>query len=170
MKSVVDPLLIVGAFLAGLAVSPIAQRSMPDVHAQAPAAVGVPTPTPAPTPTPELAPTIIDVAAIKEADLNTTPNPDLRSKGFVATPNATLAIQMGNVAKHFHADADEIQYIVEGTGTTWLGAEKREIRPGMLIVIPRGTHHAGTEAASGRFKAIAIKIPPQNPKDTTFVN
>jgi hypothetical protein len=40
----------------------------------------------------------------------------------------------------------------------------------MLIIIPRGTPHAGTEATIGRFKALAIKIPPQDPKDTTFVN
>ena len=149
------------AFVTGLAASPIAERLLPDAHAQASA------PTAAPA---ALTPMIIDVAALKDADLNATPNPDLRSKGFVATPNGTIAVQTGNVGKHFHTGADEIQYIVEGTGTAWLGSEKREIRPGMLIVIPRGTHHAGTEATSGRFKAIAIKLPPQDPKDTTFVN
>jgi mannose-6-phosphate isomerase-like protein (cupin superfamily) len=154
------------AFAAGLAVSPIAQRGLPDAHAQA-AASAPATVAAAPA---SLVPMIIDVAALKDADLNATPNPDLRSKGFVATPNGTIAVQTGNVAKHFHSNADEIQYIVEGTGTAWLGNEKREIRPGMLIIIPRGTHHAGTEASSGRFKAIAIKLPPQDPKDTTFVN
>jgi mannose-6-phosphate isomerase-like protein (cupin superfamily) len=145
------------AFVAGLAVSPIAQLLLPSAQAQAPAPAA-------------LVPLIIDIAALKDADLNATPNPDLRNKGLVTTTNATLAVQMGNVAKHFHTNADEIQYIVEGSGTAWLGDQKREIRPGMLIIIPRGTHHAGTEATSGRFKALAIKIPPQDPKDTTFVN
>ena len=149
------------AFVAGLAVSPVAQRLLPSAQAQSPA------PTPAPA---ALVPMIIDIAALKDADLNATPNPDLRNKGLVTTTNATLAVQMGNVGKHFHTNADEIQYIVEGSGTAWLGDQKREIRPGMLIIIPRGTHHAGTEATSGRFKALAIKIPPQDPKDTTFVN
>ena len=144
------------AFIAGVAVSPLAQRLLPSAQAQAPAA--------------GLTPMLIDIAALKDADLLATSNPDQRSKVMVATPNATLAVQIGNVAKHFHSNTDEIQYIVEGTGTAWLGEQKREIRPGMLIVIPRGTHHAGTEASSGRFKAIAIKIPPQDPKDTTFVN
>ncbi|MEQ1682052.1 MAG: cupin domain-containing protein [Burkholderiaceae bacterium] len=145
------------AFVAGLAVSPIAQRLLPSAQAQAPAPAA-------------LVPMIIDIAALKDADLNATPNPDLRNKGLVTTTNATIAVQMGNVGKHFHTNADEIQYIVEGSGTAWLGDQKREIRPGMLIIIPRGTHHAGTEATSGRFKALAIKIPPQDPKDTTFVN
>ena len=162
----VHALSIAVAFAAGLVASPIAQRVLPDVHAQAAASA----PAAPAAASASLVPTIIDVAALKDADLNATSNPDLRSKGFVATPNGTIAVQTGNVAKHFHSNADEIQYIVEGTGTAWLGNEKREIRPGMLIVIPRGTHHAGTEASSGRFKAIAIKLPPQDPKDTTFVN
>ncbi|MDP3823121.1 MAG: cupin domain-containing protein [Burkholderiales bacterium] len=149
------------AFVAGLAASPVAQRLLPSAQAQSPA------PTPAPA---VLVPMIIDIAALKDADLDATANPDLRNKGLVSTTNATLAVQMGNVGKHFHTNADEIQYIVEGSGTAWLGDQKREIRPGMLIIIPRGTHHAGTEATSGRFKALAIKIPPQDPKDTTFVN
>jgi mannose-6-phosphate isomerase-like protein (cupin superfamily) len=142
------------AFGAGVAFSPLSRHLLPSAQAQAPA----------------LTPMIIDIAAIKEMELPTTPNPDLRSKGLVITDHATIAVQMGNVAKHFHSGADEIQYIVEGTGTAWLGDTKREIRPGMLIIIPKGVNHAGTESISGRFKALAIKIPPQDPKDTTFVN
>ena len=144
------------AFVAGVVAWPLGGQLLPSARAQAPANA--------------LTPMIIDVAALKDADLAATPNPDLRSKGFVATEQATLAVQIGNVGKHFHSNSDEIQYIVEGTGTAWLGNEKREIRPGMLIIIPRGTHHAGTEATSGRFKAIAIKIPPQAAGDTTFVD
>ena len=142
------------AFVAGIAVSPLAQQLLPSAQAQAPA----------------MTPMIIDIAALKDADLAATSNPDLRAKGFVSTPQATIGVQMGNVAKHYHADADEIQYIIEGTGTAWLGDQKREIRPGLLLIIPKGTPHAGTEATSGRFKAIAIKIPPQAPTDTVFVN
>ncbi len=160
---IVHALSIGMAFVAGLAVSPITHFLLPDANAQASAVASTAT-------TAALVPMIIDVAALKDTDLNATPIPDLRTKGLVATPNGTIAVQTGNVGKHFHASTDEIQYIVEGSGTAWLGDEKREIRPGMLIVIPRGTHHAGTEATSGRFKAIAIKLPPQDPKDTTFVN
>jgi len=144
---------VLAAFAAGAALSPWLLHALPEAHAQAPA----------------LTPQLLDVAALKESDLAQTPNPDLKSKTYVATEHGTIAVQMGNVAKHFHSNTDEIQYIVEGSGTAWLGNEKKEIRPGMLIVIPRGTHHAGTEATSGRFKAIAIKLPPQDPKDTTFV-
>lgn len=144
------------AFAAGLAASPAAERLLslaPAAHAQA-----VP-----------LAPMLIDIAALKDADLSATPNPDLRSKGLVATEHGTLAVQTGNVAKHYHSGADEIQYIVEGSGTAWLGDRQVQIRPGMLLVIPRGTHHAGTVPIEGRFKALAIKLPPQAASDTHFV-
>ena len=149
------PTLSLGvAFVAGLAASPIAQHLLPSAQAHAAA----------------LTPMVVDIAAIKEAELPTTPNPDMRAKGLVATEHGTIAVQMGNVAKHFHTNADEIQYIVEGTGTAWLGDKQIELRPGVLVVIPRGTNHAGSVQTSGRFKAIAIKLPPQAPTDTTFVN
>lgn len=97
------------------------------------------------------------------------PNTDLRSKTLVVIDKATIAVQQGNVGKHFHAGSDEIQYILEGSGTAWLGDTQRTIKPGDLIIIPRGTAHAGTVATSGRFKAIAIKIPPQVAGDTQFL-
>ena len=143
------------AFAAGLAASPLLQRALPDAHAQA-----------AP-----LAPMVIDIAALKEADLGATANPDMRGRGLVATDQGTIGVQSGNVAKHIHAGSDEIQYIVEGSGTGWLGERRIELRPGLLLVIPNGTPHGGTEGTGGaRIKALAIKLPPQAPTDTKFVD
>jgi mannose-6-phosphate isomerase-like protein (cupin superfamily) len=144
------------AFAAGLVASPIARRFAADAHAQTAQASA-------------LAPMLIDIAALKDADLSATAAPDLRSRGLVTTEHGTLAMQTGNIAKHFHDTADEIQYIVEGRGSAWLGDRKVELRPGLLLVIPRGTHHAGSTASEGRFKALAIKLPPQAPNDTHFV-
>jgi mannose-6-phosphate isomerase-like protein (cupin superfamily) len=81
-----------------------------------------------------------------------------------------MAIQTGNVAKHIHRNADEIQYIIEGSGSMWLGNERKEFKAGTLLIIPRGTPHQGQIVSSGPVKAIAIKIPPQAPDDTTFVD
>jgi len=47
---------------------------------------------------------------------------------------------------------------------------RKEFKPGTLIVIPKGTAHGGTLVTSGPVKAIAIKIPPQGPTDTVFMN
>lgn len=146
--------LIAIAFIAGASLSPLAQRLMPDAHAQS-----------AP-----LAPMVIDLASLKHADLPATPNAEMNAKGLVTTDNATIGIQSGNVAKHMHPKTDEIQYIIEGSGAMWLGAERKEFKPGSLIIIPKGTAHGGTIVTSGPVKAIAIKIPPQPAGDTVLVN
>ena len=52
-----------------------------------------------------------------------------------------------------------------------MGTERTEFKTGTLIVIPKGTAHAGTIVASGPVKAIAIKIPHSQPRDdVVFVN
>ncbi len=92
-----------------------------------------------------------------------------RSKMFVSADGATISVQDGNVPRHKHPNANEIQYILEGTGTVWLGDKQVHVKPGDMIVIPKGTPHAGTKPEGRTFKAIAIKIPPQGPTDTVML-
>jgi len=145
---------IVAAFLTGFVASPVALRLISPAEGAAAA----------------LTPMTIDLTTIEPGDLGTTPYPELRSKTLVTTDNATIALQAGNVAKHTHPKTDEIQYIVEGSGTIWLGTERKEFKPGTLIVIPKGTAHAGSIVTNGPVKAIAIKIPPQPAGDIVFVD
>jgi mannose-6-phosphate isomerase-like protein (cupin superfamily) len=93
----------------------------------------------------------------------------LRSKMFVSADGATVSVQDGNVPKHMHPNTNEMQYILEGTGTIWLGEKEVHVKPGDLIVIPKGTAHGGTKPDGRPFKAIAIKTPPQAPNDTTML-
>ena len=145
---------ITAAFAAGLVLSPLARHAVSDARAQAAS----------------LTPMMIDLGSMKHGDIPTTPNPEMNSKLVVNTDNATVAIQSGNVAKHIHPKTDEIQYIIEGSGSMWLGTERKEFKPGTLIVIPKGTPHAGTIVTDGPVKSIAIKIPPQPRDDVVFVN
>ena len=94
----------------------------------------------------------------------------MRNKLLVAVDGATIAIQDGSPPKHLHADANEIQYILEGTGTIWLGDKEVTVKPGDLVVIPKGTPHGGTKPVGRTIKAIAIKTPPQRPDDTKILN
>jgi mannose-6-phosphate isomerase-like protein (cupin superfamily) len=139
--------VISAAFLAGL----LAARNTPPAHAQATA----------------LQPQIIDLAAITDADLgDMVPNVGtLRTRTLTALPQGTLAVQTGNVPKHMHSDANEFQYVVSGSGMFWLGDRQREIHAGDLIIIPKGTAHAGSIPSSGEFKMLSIKMPPQAPDD-----
>jgi len=112
-----------------------------------------------------LQPAVIDVAAITAADLPTPApaSPNLRSKLLVAADGATAQVQIGTVIKHYHADANEVQYVVSGSGTEWLGDKQVALKPGMMIVIPAGTPHAGTTDAN--LKIVSWKTPPQAPTD-----
>jgi mannose-6-phosphate isomerase-like protein (cupin superfamily) len=94
----------------------------------------------------------------------------MHSKMFVNAEGATISIQDGNVGKHMHPNTNEIQYVLDGTGTIWLGDKEVTVKPGDLIVIPKGTAHGGTKPVGRTIKAIAIKIPPQAPDDTKMLN
>ena len=145
---------VTAAFAGGLVVSSLARYAVSDAHAQGAS----------------LIPMMFDLGSMKHGDIPTTPNPEMNSRLLVDTSNATVAVQSGNVAKHIHPKTDEIQYIIEGSGSMWLGNERKEFKPGTLIVIPKGTPHAGTIVTSGPVKALAIKIPPQPRDDVVFVN
>lgn len=147
-------LAVTAAFVAGITVSPLVQHAITDAHAQA-----------AP-----LTPMMIDLTSIKHGDMPAS-GPEMNAKGFVLTDYGTVGLQSGNVAKHMHPQTDEIQYILEGSGAMWLGAERKEFKAGTLIIIPKGTAHGGTLVTSGPVKAIAIKFPVQPAKDgTVFLN
>ena len=94
----------------------------------------------------------------------------MRNKLFVAVDGATISIQDGNTPKHLHPNTNEIQYILEGTGTIWLGDKEVAVKPGDLIVIPKGTPHGGSKVTGRTLKAIAIKTPPQAPDDIKLLN
>jgi mannose-6-phosphate isomerase-like protein (cupin superfamily) len=94
----------------------------------------------------------------------------MHSKMFVSADGATISVQDGNVGKHMHPNTNEIQFILEGTGTIWLGDKEVKVKPGDLVVIPKGTPHGGTKPDGRTLKALAIKTPPQAPDDTKMLN
>ena len=108
---------------------------------------------------------VIDLNAITASDLPTpTPaSPNLRSKLLLVTDGATGQIQIGTVAKHYHADANEIQIVLAGSGTEWLGDKQIALKAGTMLIIPAGTPHAGTTDAN--LKIVSFKTPPQAATD-----
>ena len=94
----------------------------------------------------------------------------MRNKVLGVADGMTIAIQDGSPPKHLHANAHEIQYILEGTGTIWLGDKEVTVKPGDLVIIPKGTPHAGTKPQGRTIKALAIKTPPQTPDDVKLLN
>jgi mannose-6-phosphate isomerase-like protein (cupin superfamily) len=94
----------------------------------------------------------------------------MHSRMFVSADGATISIQDGNAGKHMHPNTNEIQYILDGSGTIWLGDKEVKVKPGDLVVIPKGTRPGGTKPDGRTLKTIAIKTPPQAPDDTGMLN
>ena len=87
---------------------------------------------------------------------------NMQNKVVVTAEGATVQVQLGMIGKHYHANSNEVQYIIEGQGKFWLGDSYKDVGPGDLIIIPKGTQHVGATTA---MKAIAIKTPPQAKDD-----
>ena len=116
-----------------------------------------------------LQPAVIELTALTPADLPTptAASPNLRSKMLAVADGATAQVQIGTVAKHYHADANEIQIVVSGSGTEWLGDKQVALKPGTMLIIPAGTPHGGTTDAN--LKIAAFKTPPQAATDVHLV-
>jgi cupin domain len=123
-------------------------------------------PLPAAAAAAPLQPVAIDLSALTPDQFPPAnpKTPNLRSKPLVVTDGATVAVQTGTIFKHIHNDANEIQVVVEGTGTEWLGDQQVALKPGMFLVIPKGTIHGGLVDA-GHLKIVSMKTPPQDPAD-----
>jgi mannose-6-phosphate isomerase-like protein (cupin superfamily) len=118
----------------------------------------------------ELTPMVIHVPELAGEALGMASGTGMRSKTFVQQDGMTLSVQAGNVPKHMHPNTNEIQYYLEGTGTIWLGDKEIRVKPGDLVIVPKGTAHGGTKPDSGVFKAMAIKTPPQAPDDMKLLD
>ncbi|UPG72956.1 cupin domain-containing protein [Roseomonas gilardii subsp. gilardii] len=145
-------------FVAGLLAAPDLPRLTTPAGAQTAASPAAP---------PPLTPGLLNLTGLSEEEIGPlVSGTDLRSRTLVTTEYGTVAVQSGNVFKHYHADANEVQLVLAGSGTFWLGDREVQVKPGDLITIPKGTVHAGSHATEGRFRVLAIKLPPQRPDDT----
>jgi mannose-6-phosphate isomerase-like protein (cupin superfamily) len=118
-----------------------------------------------------LAPTALDLAAVTPDSMPTptTIFPNLRSKPLFATDAMTAVLSVGTAPKHIHNGSNEVQIVLEGTGSEWLGDRQITLKPEMIVVIPSGTEHGGLIETSGHLKFVAIKTPPQDPADIHFL-
>ncbi|HWT06339.1 MAG TPA: cupin domain-containing protein [Xanthomonadales bacterium] len=133
------------AFAAGFAASHVA------VPARADTSPAVPTPAMTPHYYPDLA--------------KLTPMPGATPPFTVRVANASGAsvnYLVGTLPSHTHPVANEIQYVISGSGTEQFGNCTVKIQPGTLVVIPHGFGHAGMKIAPGHgpLRILAIKTPP----------
>jgi mannose-6-phosphate isomerase-like protein (cupin superfamily) len=97
---------------------------------------------------------LINLIELKLADLASTP---LAPETVLAnTDEGLVKVQMGTRGRHYHSDADEIQYVVAGSGTERFVDKTVSLKSGDLLVIPKGTPHAGT---TDGLKILTIQLP-----------
>ena len=60
---------------------------------------------------------------------------------------------------HYHADQEELIYVVSGTVEHWIEKEKRTLGPGDCVFMPAGIVHATFNAGSQDATVIAILGP-----------
>jgi mannose-6-phosphate isomerase-like protein (cupin superfamily) len=68
--------------------------------------------------------------------------------------------------RHYHAQTEEIYFLLEGTGEMELDGERRRVEPGDAVLIPPGTWHQITAVDALRF--LCCCAPPYAHEDTFF--
>jgi quercetin dioxygenase-like cupin family protein len=60
---------------------------------------------------------------------------------------------------HTHPEMDEIIYVLEGEMTQWLEEERKTLRPGDSIFIPRGVVHGCVNQSAADCEFLAVLTP-----------
>ena len=64
-------------------------------------------------------------------------------------------VQIHNARLHYHERTDELYYVISGSGTMVLDDEEIELRPGVVVYVPRGVKHK----AKGNLTVLTICVP-----------
>lgn len=70
--------------------------------------------------------------------------------------------------RHYHQLAEELYFILEGTGMMEINGEVRKVRPGDGVLIPPGAWHQITADADTTLRFLCCCSPPYSHDDTYF--
>jgi mannose-6-phosphate isomerase-like protein (cupin superfamily) len=74
-----------------------------------------------------------------------------------------------STTRHYHPRAEEIFYLLEGTGRMRIGEEQRDVGPGDAIAIPPGVIHTITNTGAGTLRFLCCCAPGYEDSDTVLV-
>jgi quercetin dioxygenase-like cupin family protein len=69
------------------------------------------------------------------------------------------------VARHSHADTEQVMWVVEGDLTMTVGDETRTLGPGDTVVVNRGVEHELTSAGGAVFVEALAPVPRDHVPD-----
>jgi len=69
-------------------------------------------------------------------------------------------VRVSEGSEHYHAEYDEVYYVLSGRGQLVLAEERYELRPGAVAVIPRGLRHSLAAEEGDVLEFIIFGTPP----------
>ncbi len=69
--------------------------------------------------------------------------------------------------RHYHAETEEIYYLLEGSGEMEVDGERHQVSAGDAVLIPPGARHQIT-AGNERLRFLCCCAPPYRDEDTFF--
>ena len=70
--------------------------------------------------------------------------------------------------RHYHAEAEEIYYVVEGSGEMELDGDRRQVEVGDAVLIPPGAWHQIRASGATRLRFLCCCAPAYRHEDTYF--
>lgn len=70
--------------------------------------------------------------------------------------------------RHYHAVAEELYYLLEGSGELEIDGERAQVSPGDAILIPPGARHQIRAGEGGALRFLCCCAPPYRHEDTFF--
>ena len=75
----------------------------------------------------------------------------------------------GATVRHFHREAEELYFLIEGRGVMEVDGEERAVEEGDAILIPPGAWHQLRADAAGPVRLLCCCAPPYRDEDTVLV-
>ncbi|MGQ9575746.1 MAG: cupin domain-containing protein [Thermoguttaceae bacterium] len=75
-----------------------------------------------------------------------------------------------STSPHYHARAEEIYYVLEGSGLMHLAGQTRPVGPGDAVAIPPGAVHQITNTGPGLLRFLCCCAPAYEHEDTILVD
>jgi mannose-6-phosphate isomerase-like protein (cupin superfamily) len=74
----------------------------------------------------------------------------------------------GATQRHYHRDAEEIYYVVAGSGEMEIDGQRGRVAPGDAVLIPPGAWHEIRADSAGELRFLCCCAPAYRHEDTFF--
>lgn len=92
---------------------------------------------------------------------------ELHHTGAQSLAEATL--EPGEATtRHYHRAAEEIYFVLKGSGALEVDGDTRHVRPGDAVLIPAGAWHTLENDGSSELRILCSCAPPYSHDDTYF--